>query len=140
MHRQTGRYATVAEPDRVWEAYTDVDLWSQWSEDIERASLSGPFTAGNSGRVKFARVPEGRFDITQVDREAGTFTIVARLFGGLLKVTFFHALTPVSAGTQITETADFTGLLAPLLGFIERRRIRRKWPRAMREMTAHALR
>jgi hypothetical protein len=140
MHRQTGRFATVADPDRVWDAYTDVELWSQWSEDIERASLTGPFTVGNSGRVKFARVPEGRFAITQLDREARTFTIVARLFGGLLKVTFFHELTAVPAGTQITETADFAGVLAPLLGFIERRRIRRRWPRAMREMTALALR
>jgi hypothetical protein len=140
MLRQTGRYATVADSEAVWAAYTSVELWPQWSEDIERASLAGPFSAGNSGRVKFARVPEGRFDVTQVDREAGTFTVVARLFGGLLRVTFFHAVTPVTAGTQITESADFGGLLAPVLGLIERRRIRRKWPRAMREMTAIALR
>jgi hypothetical protein len=140
MFRQTGRYATTADAELVWEAYTSVELWPQWSEDIERASLTGPFTAGNSGRVKFARVPEGRFDVAQADREAGTFTIVARLFGGLLRVTFFHEVTAIPAGTQITETAEFSGVLAPVLGLIERRRIRRKWPRAMREMTAIALR
>jgi hypothetical protein len=140
MYRQTGRFATQAHHDHVWDAYTSVRLWPQWSEDIERASLSGPFVAGNSGRVKFARVPEGRFDITHLDREAGTFTIVARLFGGMLKVTFFHEVAPITAGTHITESASFSGLLAPLLGLIERRRIRRKWPRAMRAMTAIAQR
>lgn len=83
-------------------------------------------------------MPEGRFDVTALDREAGTFTIVARLFGGLLGVEFFHEVTAIPAGTQITESQDFGGLLAPLLGLVERRRICRRWPIAMRAMTAMA--
>lgn len=139
MYRQTGRYATPAGHEAVWAVYTSVQAWPSWSQDIQRAGLDGPFVAGAWGRVKFARVPEGRFDVTQLDAAAGTFTIVARLFGGLLKVTFFHELTPITAGTQITESADFRGPLAPVLGFVERRRVRRQWPKAMRAMTAMAM-
>jgi hypothetical protein len=138
MYRQTGRYATTADAASVWDVYTSVKAWPLWSQDIQRATLEGPFVAGRSGRVKFARVPEGRFDITELDESAGVFTIVARLFGGLLRVTFFHELTAIPSGTQITESADFGGLLAPILGFIERRRLRRQWPHAMRAMTAMA--
>ena len=140
MHRQTGRFATPADADRVWAVYTSVDAWPRWSEDIERATLDEPFAPGAEGRVKFAKVPEGSFSVTTLDREAGTFTVVARLFAGLLTVTFFHEVTAIPAGAQITERADFGGLLAPVLGLIERRRIRKRWPEAMRTMTALARR
>ena len=138
MYRQTGRYATSADRDALWELYTSAESWPVWSQEIERASFEGPFVPGRSGRVKFSRVPEGRFDVTQVDAAAGTFTIRARLFAGLFTVTFWHELAAIPAGTQITETADFGGPLAPLLGLVERRRVRRKWPLAMRAMTAMA--
>jgi hypothetical protein len=139
MYRQTGRYASRAHRSAIWPLYTSADAWPLWSEDIQRASFEGPFVAGRSGRVKFARVPEGRFDVTQVDEQAGTFTIVARLFGGLLRVRFFHELTTIPSGTQITEIADFTGPLAPVLGLVEQRRLRRRWPLAMRSLTEMAL-
>jgi hypothetical protein len=137
MYPQTGRYATTAHIDDVWDVYTSVKAWPQWSEDIERATLDGPFIAGKSGRVKFARVPEGRFEVTMLEAPRA-FTIVAHLFGGLLKVRFYHELTAIPAGTQITERADFTGLLAPIAGFVNRRRLRRQWPHAMRAMTEMA--
>lgn len=138
MYRQTGRYATPARRDALWDLYTSAEAWPLWSQEIQRASFEGPFVAGRTGRVKFSRVPEGRFDVTQVDERAGTFTIRARLFGGLFKVTFWHELAAIPSGTQITEIADFGGPLAPVLGFVERRRVRRMWPLAMRAMTAMA--
>jgi hypothetical protein len=137
MYRQTGRYATTADRQAVWDVYTDVSTWSQWSEDIQRATMIGPFGAGRSGRVKFAKVPESRFDVTLVV-EPVTYVLTARLFWGLLNVTFDHDLVAIPSGTQITESADFTGLLAPVIGFIERRRLRKQWPLAMKAMTEMA--
>ena len=95
---------------------------------------------GRPGPGQVRPGPEGSFSVTALDREAGTFTVVARLFAGLLTVTFFHEVTAIPAGTQITEHADFGGLLAPVLGLIERRGIRRRWPGAMRTLTSLARR
>jgi hypothetical protein len=135
MFLQVGRYETTAGRDAVWAVYTSVPAWSQWSTDIERAHLEGgPFEAGSWGTCKFSGVPEARFDVISVDAPV-EYVLRTRLFYGLVKVTFDHKLTAITAGTQIMESADFSGPLAPLLGFFLRRRIRRQWPGAMRALT-----
>jgi hypothetical protein len=138
VYKQTGRYETTVPREDVWAVYTSVPSWPEWSEDIERAHLDGgSFATGSHGRIKFKQVPESRFDIVAVEAPE-SYVIVAQLFWGLLKVTFDHELTSITAGTQIMESADFSGPLAPLLGLIERPRVRRQWPKAMRAMTALA--
>lgn len=59
MLRQTGRYATAVDADRVWAVYTSVDAWPCWSSDIQRASMDAPFEPGRHGRVKFHTCPRG---------------------------------------------------------------------------------
>jgi hypothetical protein len=39
---------TGADPQAVWGIWSDVARWPEWNTDLERAEISGPFTAGST--------------------------------------------------------------------------------------------
>jgi len=121
--------------EALWPLYTSAEAWPRWADDIEWAHAEGHFEAGLEGRVKYSGLPAASYTVTGADRPR-TFSIRLKLL--LTHITFDHRLTPRDGGTRIDERIDFGGLLAPLLGLIERSRIRRDWPKAMAKMTALA--
>ncbi|MFC8278231.1 SRPBCC family protein [Streptomyces sp. NPDC057271] len=60
------RLATVIDAplERVWSLHADIDAWSDWNTDIDRAELDGPLLPGNS----FTWQTHG-MDITSTIRE-----------------------------------------------------------------------
>jgi uncharacterized protein YndB with AHSA1/START domain len=126
-----------APPEFVWPFYTDPEQWPKWSADIERADVEGPMEKGARGHCKYRMLPEGEFRVVSFDRPH-SFTLDWVTLA--THVHFQHDLTPTGAhGTHVRERISFSGLLAPILGLLERPRIRTDWPRAMDCLGALAL-
>ncbi len=126
-----------APPEFVWPFYTEPAQWPRWSEDIERADVEGPLKVGAKGHCKYRMLPEGEFRIVSLEPPR-SFTLDWVTLA--THVRFEHELTSMGAhGTHVRERISFSGLLAPILGLLERPRIRTDWPRAMDCLGALAL-
>jgi carbon monoxide dehydrogenase subunit G len=97
-----------APPASVWERYTDVEQWCDWSPGVEESSLEGEFEAGSKGTVKPPQLPRSRFELVEVEPEQ-SFVSETKLPGGTLSLE--HVLEPSNGGSRITHRATFTGPL-----------------------------
>src|SRR5438105_8256407 len=109
-----------APPEAVWELYTDVDNWSDWSEKgVERSSIDGDFKVGTTGMSKAPHLPKGRFELVEVEAEH-KFVTKSTLPGATLY--FEHMVEPADNGSHITHRAILDGPLTfawqPLVGWI----------------------
>ncbi len=109
-----------AKPDAVWERYTDVDNWSEWStKGVEHSTLEGEFEVGSKGESKAPHLPKGEFELIEVEPER-KFASKATMPGATL--LFEHELEPSGEGTRITHRATLDGPLAfvwqPVVGRI----------------------
>lgn len=117
---------TEAEPAAVWERYTDVEHWKEWSPDgVEESSLDGEFKAGSTGESKAPHLPKGKFELIEVEPER-RFVSKAKFPGGNL--TFEHELEPTDGGTRITHRATLDGRLSFLWNPVMSRIIKRGLP------------
>jgi len=119
-------------PEFVWPLYTDPAAWPDWSADIESAAADNPhepLSVGTTGTCKYRTLPAGRFRVVTFDRFSSFILDWTTL---ATRVRFEHELRPIRGhGTRVREVISFHGLLAPLLGLLERPRIRTDWPRSM---------
>jgi len=133
-----GTFQTDTPMEAVWEEYTDASCWHIWTKDIKWATLEGPLRDGAEGRVKYTGVPASPYRLSGVDRPH-SFVIRLRILGGMVKVSFDHALIARHPeGTTIHERIGFGGPLGWLFGLLQRRRIERNWPKAMAQMAERA--
>lgn len=113
-----------APPASIWERYTDVKLWREWSQGVEESSLEGEFEAGSKGTLKPPQLPKSRFELVEVEPER-RFVSRTKLPGGTL--SYEHLLKPASGGTRITHRASFAGPLRRvwirLVGWIVKREL-----------------
>ena len=101
-----------APPKAVWDRYTDVDNWHEWSPDgVEESHLEGEFKKGSKGESKAPHLPKGKFELIEVEPEE-RFVSKAAFPGGTL--TFEHRLEAIDGGTRITHKASLDGLLSPV--------------------------
>ncbi len=101
-----------ASPAAVWERYTDVPNWSQWSpKGVAESSLEGDFEVGAKGMSKAPNLPKGKFELIEVEPEQG-FASKAKLPGAAL--VFEHRLEPIDGGTRITHRATLDGPLSAI--------------------------
>jgi uncharacterized protein YndB with AHSA1/START domain len=109
-----------APPEAVWERYTDVENWKEWSQKgVERSSLDGDFKVGATGTSKAPHLPKGKFELIEVEPER-KFVSKAGMPGATLY--FEHMVEPAGEGSRITHRATLEGPLAvvwaPLVGRI----------------------
>jgi uncharacterized protein YndB with AHSA1/START domain len=98
-----------ASPASVWDRYTDVDNWSQWStKGVEESSLDGEFEVGSKGMSKAPHMPKGKFELIEVEPEE-RFVSKATFPGGTMH--FEHILDATDGGTRITHKASLDGPL-----------------------------
>jgi len=115
-----------AEPAAVWERYTDVERWKQWSPNgVEESSLDGKFEAGSTGHSKAPHLPKGKFELVEVEPER-RFVSRSSFPGGSL--TFEHMLEPTDGGTRITHKASLDGPLSFLWNPVVSRIVKRGLP------------
>lgn len=99
---------TQADPDRLWEAWTDVDRWPTWDTELESAALDGPFVAGAKGRLDPADGPESSFELVSVDPKNGYTYVVSLPLSGL-RVERTAAVD--DEGLSFTHKVSFEGAL-----------------------------
>lgn len=113
-----------APPAGVWERYTNVDEWREWSKGVEESSLEGEFEVGSQGTSKPPNLPKSRFELIEVEPER-RFVSKSKLPGGTLRLE--HMIEPANGGTRITHRAKFEGPLSvvwiPVVGRIIKREL-----------------
>jgi hypothetical protein len=115
---------SAAQPESVWERYTDVDEWREWSKGIEESTLEGDFEAGSKGTAKAPNLPKGRFELVEVEPKR-RFVSKAKWPGGTLILD--HMIEPTNGGARITHRATIAGpldfLWSPVIGRIIKREL-----------------
>lgn len=124
-------------PEAIWQVWKDVEGWSIWDEELEYCRLEGPFTAGTEGMIK----PKGwsplKFTITEAKECRGFKDITKISLGTTLE--FQHSVESLPSGSvRITHRVYARGLLAPMLRFTLRRKLRAKMPRALEALIRRA--
>src|SRR3954451_12253835 len=125
-----------APPASVWERYTDVEEWREWSKGIEESRLEGEFEVGSKGSAKAPNLPRGRFELVEVEPER-RFVSKAKLPGGTL--IFDHVIEPTDEGTRITHRVELDGPLTFLWSPIIGRIIKRELPEGVERLAELAV-
>ncbi len=123
-----------ATPDDVWNIWKDVPNWPKWDKDLEWSRLNGDFAKGTTGRLK----PKGWFasdfiisDLTPNQSHVNTTKMPQT------KLVFKHELEKISdSQVRIQHNLRVKGLLAPLLFFTMRVKLRKAIPEALENLVA----
>lgn len=114
-----------APADLVWEVFTDVEHWPEWTASVTRLTgLDGPQIAvGRRFEVKQPRMPKLRWTVTDVTPGA-SWTWVQRSPGGLTSAR--HEVVPAAdGGTLVRQELEQNGILGSLVGVLMRKMTRR---------------
>jgi Polyketide cyclase / dehydrase and lipid transport len=108
-----------ASPQIVWEIWSDIERWSEWTASITKIQklAPGPLAIGLRACVRQPKLPVAIWRVTQVEENRG-FTWVSTSLGA--QVTGIHTLEPCADGTRATMTLIFAGPLALLFGWLSR--------------------
>lgn len=119
---------------RVWEVFTDVERWSEWTESVQRiTALDGPGIAvGKRFEIKQPRMPKLVWEVTEVQPGTG-WTWVQRSPGGTTVAV--HEVVPKGDGrTLVRQRLEQRGPVGALVGLLMRGLTRRYL-----ELEAHGL-
>jgi len=94
---------------RLWKAWTDVDQWKTWQDDIELARLEGPFQDGSTIHFKPKGGPTLRLALQDV-RPGLAFTDVTRF--PLARMYDVHELVERGGAVEVRTTLRLEGPLA----------------------------
>jgi uncharacterized protein YndB with AHSA1/START domain len=114
-----------APPDVVWEVFTDVEHWSDWTASVTSiTALDGPaIEVGHRFRIKQPRMLPHVWEVTEVEPGA-TWTWVQRSAGARTFAT--HEVLPSAAGgTVVRQRIDQRGFLGVAVAVAMRRMTRR---------------
>jgi uncharacterized membrane protein len=112
--------AVIAAPaSTVWEVYSDVERWPEWTASVTSVELldPGPLRVGSRARIRQPRLPVAEWTVTEID-EGRSFTWVAR--GPGVRTTGTHRVEPDGAGARATAILEQGGPLGPVVGFLTR--------------------
>lgn len=119
---------TIAESDRIWDIWTNVEHWPEWDSELEFASLEGDFTLYAQGRLKAKNAPVSVFCISQLEPNK-SYTFTTNL--PLCKLNVSRYLTTSQGVTSFTHEVSFTGLLSFLFGYLLGRKFQTVLPTVM---------
>jgi uncharacterized membrane protein len=103
-----------APPQIVWPVMVDVERWPEWTASISRVlRLSpGPLQVGSRVRIHQPKLPPAFWRVTELNPGA-SFTWVSRAPG--VRVKARHAVEAIAAGTRVTLSIHYDGLLGAWL-------------------------
>ena len=105
-----------APPERVWEVYSDVERWPEWTpatvQSVERLD-AGRIHLGSKTRIRQPKLAVAVWEVTDL-KEGEYFEWVSKAPG--LKTTGGHRVISTPEGTVATATIIQEGPLAWLLG------------------------
>jgi uncharacterized protein YndB with AHSA1/START domain len=110
----------------VWEVFTDVERWPDWTPSVTRASIvdGGPtLNVGTRVRIRQPRMPALEWVVREL--EAGrSWTWFARSPGVTTSAT--HLIDEIDESTcRVRQHVDHRGAFAGVIGRLTRRRTRR---------------
>lgn len=109
----------------VWEVFTDVERWPEWTESVTRlVALDGPgIGVGKRFQIKQPKMPTLVWEVTAVDPGV-SWTWVQRSPGGTTSAD--HTLTALAGGrTLVHQKLDQRGPVGALVGRLMLRTTRR---------------
>ena len=108
--------STIQAPaDRVWEVFSDVERWPDWTptvESVERLD-EGELRVGARTRIRQPKLPVAVWEVTEL-KEGEYFEWVSRAPG--IKTTGGHRVVSTPEGTVATATIIQEGPLGWLFG------------------------
>lgn len=129
----------VAAPaDRVFDVYSDVERWPDWTKSVTSVERlePGPLRVGSRARIRQPRLPVAVWEVTDVV-PGQSFTWIAR--GPGIVSTGRHVVMPTSREGEVKVTASLeqAGLLGPLVGLLTKRLTDRYLQTEVRGLKAH---
>jgi uncharacterized membrane protein len=117
--------AIDAPADVVWEVFSDVERWPEWTASVTRiVAVDGPGLAvGKRFAIKQPRMPKLVWEVTEVV-PGSSWTWVQRSPGGLT-VARHDVIAESDNRTQVRQQLDQRGPLGALVGFLMRGMTRR---------------
>ena len=109
----------------VWDVFTDVERWSEWTASVERiTALDGrELKVGHRFEIKQPRFPKLVWEVTAVE-PGGGWTWRQRSPGGTTLA--IHEVVPLGAGrTLVRQRIDQRGIVGVLFGLLTARLTRR---------------
>ncbi|HEU5083919.1 MAG TPA: SRPBCC family protein [Acidimicrobiales bacterium] len=117
--------AIDAAAEVVWQVFTDVERWPEWTESVTRiVPLDGPaIEVGNRFEIKQPRMPKLVWQVTAVDPGRG-WTWVQRSPGGTTLATH-EVIAQGAQRTLVRQGIDQRGPVGTLVGALMRGTTRR---------------
>ncbi|MCW2847400.1 MAG: hypothetical protein JWR90_1374 [Marmoricola sp.] len=104
-----------ATPQRVWQVWTDVARWPEWTDSVTSVELldSGPLELGSRLRIRQPRLPVTVWTVTDLV-EHSHFSWTASAMGVSTVAT--HEMRPSGEGCSVTARIEQGGPLSRVLG------------------------
>ena len=108
----------VAAPAQdVFDVYSDVERWPEWTESVTSVELltPGPLRVGSRARIKQPRLPTAEWEVTEL-LLGRSFSWTAR--GPGIRTTGHHVVTGEDELVTVTASLEQAGPLGPVLGIL----------------------
>jgi hypothetical protein len=129
---------TSADPDVIFDLFSDVNTWPRWNAGVESVELDGPFVPGTTGTMQVPGQDPMRMRLTAVDAGRG-FEDETEIPGAGVVVRVRHALTIVESGrTRIDYGVTIDGPAADVLGPVIGPDITADFPSVLEALIAEA--
>ena len=115
MRDFTIQFDVAASPSRVWDVMSDGERWAEWTPSVTSVEIyDKPLRVGSRALIRQPGVPPGKFRITAL--EPGRSFTWATGIPGILYAHARHSIEPVPAGSRVTLSLRFDGLLGGVMG------------------------
>ena len=111
----------VAAPaQRVFDVYTDVERWPEWTDSVTSVQLldTGPLRVGSRARIKQPRLPTAEWEVVELV-PGQSFSWTAR--GPGIRTTGHHLVSGRDGPVTVTAALEQAGPLGPVLGLMTKR-------------------
>lgn len=104
-----------APPNEVWAVVRDVERWPDWTPTVQRATRldPGPFAVGSKTSLVQPRLRPAVWEVTRLEEGRG-FTWMSRGPGVMTEAD--HVIEPHGAGSRVTLSIRFAGMLGGMVG------------------------
>jgi hypothetical protein len=99
-------HPTTAEPETIWELWSDVKNWNRWDTDLEEVTLEGEFEAGARGALRPEGMDSFPFTITRAEPGVG-YSDETPIGDAVLR--FDHDVITVGRERQVRQRVTMDG-------------------------------
>lgn len=99
--------------DIIWDLWTDIENWKDWSHDLASSSLTGTFAAGTKGQLQIKQGPLLEIQLVEVSAP-NFFADETALPDGVIRTE--HEASEQDGKVLVTYRVIVTGSMAGQLG------------------------